>query len=38
MVYTMPSLEAMWDRLKRDPYWQAGVWDQERLTVEELYN
>jgi uncharacterized protein YciI len=38
MVYQLDSLEAMWDRLKRDPYWEAGVWDRERLTVEELYN
>ncbi|WVQ70676.1 hypothetical protein IAR50_000198 [Cryptococcus sp. DSM 104548] len=38
MVYKMDTLEQVWDRLKEDVYWRAGVWDQKRVFVEELLN
>ncbi|ODN99478.1 hypothetical protein L198_03322 [Cryptococcus wingfieldii CBS 7118] len=38
MVYKMDSLEQVWNRLKEDVYWRAGVWDQSRVIVEELLN
>ena len=36
MIYVMPSLDDVWKRLKEDVYWTAGIWDKERLIVEEL--
>ncbi|WVO17429.1 hypothetical protein L204_105121 [Cryptococcus depauperatus] len=38
MVYQMDTLEQVWDRLKEDVYWKAGIWDQEKIIVEELLN
>ncbi|KAL7422876.1 hypothetical protein Q5752_002173 [Cryptotrichosporon argae] len=34
-VYKMPSREAVWERIKADVYWTAGVWDKDRVFVEE---
>ncbi|KAJ9107740.1 hypothetical protein QFC21_001201 [Naganishia friedmannii] len=36
MILKFPTIEACWDRLKRDKYWEAGVWDKEKTTVVEL--
>ena len=36
MVLKFPTIEACWDRLKSDKYWEAGVWDKEKTTVVEL--
>lgn len=36
MIYRYPNLEAAWDRIKSDPYWNEGVWDQEKVDVREL--
>jgi uncharacterized protein YciI len=36
MIYQFDTLEQCWDRLKADVYWKAGVWDKERMVVEEL--
>ncbi|KAJ9115875.1 hypothetical protein QFC22_005017 [Naganishia vaughanmartiniae] len=36
MLLKFPTIEACWDRLKRDKYWEAGVWDKEKTTVVEL--
>ena len=33
MVWVYPSIEQCWTRIKSDPYWKAGVWDQKRLEV-----
>nr|ODN89944.1 hypothetical protein L203_01861 [Cryptococcus depauperatus CBS 7841] len=38
MVYQMDTLEQVLDRLKEDVYWKAGIWDQEKIIVEELLN
>lgn len=38
MVYKMDTLEQVWTRLKEDVYWRAGIWDKERIIVEELLN
>lgn len=36
MIYRYPSLEAAWERIKRDPYWTGGVWDKEKLEIRQL--
>jgi uncharacterized protein YciI len=36
MIYRFDSIEECWARLKADVYWTAGVWDKERMEVEEL--
>lgn len=36
MVYELPNLTAVWDRLKEDVYWRADIWDKEKIIVEEL--
>jgi hypothetical protein len=36
MVYELPNLAAVWDRLKEDVYWRADIWDKEKIIVEEL--
>ena len=38
MVYVFPSLEDCWARIKEDVYWTEGVWDKERLFIEQLYD
>ncbi|WVF68225.1 hypothetical protein IAT40_002990 [Kwoniella sp. CBS 6097] len=35
-VWQMDNLEKVWERIKEDVYWRAGVWDKEKLVVEEL--
>lgn len=36
MMYVMPDLDAVWERLKEDVYWTADIWDKDRVIVEEL--
>jgi hypothetical protein len=36
MIFRLPTLEAVWERVKDDAYWTAGVWDRENATVDEL--
>ncbi|TRM66061.1 hypothetical protein BD626DRAFT_486627 [Schizophyllum amplum] len=36
MVYVYPTIEDCWKRIKEDVYWTDGVWDKERLFIEEL--
>ena len=36
IVYSMDSYDHVWDRLKEDVYWTAGIWDKDRIIVEEL--
>ncbi|KAL7420447.1 hypothetical protein Q5752_004397 [Cryptotrichosporon argae] len=36
MLLRAASLDAAWARLRRDPYWTAGVWDDTRVFVEEF--
>lgn len=36
MLYRFPTIEEAWERIKSDPYWVQGVWDKERVTVNEL--
>ncbi|GFZ48085.1 hypothetical protein JCM24511_05833 [Saitozyma sp. JCM 24511] len=36
MIYRFDTIEECWARLKADVYWTAGVWDKERMEVEEL--
>jgi hypothetical protein len=36
MVYVMDRYDDVWDRLKEDIYWKSGVWDTEKIIVEEL--
>ncbi|WWC92283.1 uncharacterized protein L201_007237 [Kwoniella dendrophila CBS 6074] len=36
MVWNMDNIDQAWARVKEDVYWRAGVWDKERLIVEEL--
>lgn len=36
MIYQLETIEAVWDRLKRDPYWSGDVWDKEKMRVELL--
>ena len=31
-----PTLQDMWDRIKSDVYWTAGVWDKEKTVVHEF--
>lgn len=38
MIYKLDTLDECWARLKADVYWTAGVWDKERMQVEELLN
>ena len=38
MVYVFPSLDDCWTRIKEDVYWTEGVWDKERLFIEQLYD
>ncbi|KAL1741190.1 hypothetical protein HDZ31DRAFT_84977 [Schizophyllum fasciatum] len=38
MVYTFPTLEDCWTRIKEDVYWTERVWDKEKLFVEQLYD
>ncbi len=36
MILKFDNLDECWARLKRDVYWTQGVWDKERVIVEEL--
>lgn len=36
MVYRFETVDQVWDRLHEDVYWTQGVWDKERVIVEEL--
>ncbi|KAJ9121384.1 hypothetical protein QFC24_004722 [Naganishia onofrii] len=36
MLLKFPTIEDCWARLKRDKYWEAGVWNKEQTTVVEL--
>lgn len=36
MLYRFPTIEEAWERIKSDPYWVQGVWDKDRVTVNEL--
>ncbi|RSH77473.1 uncharacterized protein EHS24_003445 [Apiotrichum porosum] len=36
MIYRYPTLEDAWARIKADKYWTGGVWDKEKVTVEEI--
>lgn len=36
MIYQYDTLEQCLERLKSDVYYTAGVWDKERMQVEEL--
>lgn len=36
MIYQYDTLEQCLERLKADVYYTAGVWDKERMQVEEL--
>jgi hypothetical protein len=36
MVCIFDNAAQAWDRVKEDIYWKSGVWDKERVVVEEL--
>ncbi|ORY26043.1 hypothetical protein BCR39DRAFT_273513 [Naematelia encephala] len=36
MVYIFPTVDDVWARLKSDVFWTEGIWDKERVIVEEL--
>lgn len=36
MVYRFPNIDEAWERVRRDPYWTGGVWDQDKVSVVEL--
>lgn len=36
MIYQFETREECVARLQADVYWTAGVWDKERMEVEEL--
>lgn len=36
LLYRYPSIEEAWRRIKADPYWTSGVWDQGKVEVKEL--
>ena len=38
MIFVYDTLEEAWDRLKKDAYWTAWVWDKDRIIVEELFS
>jgi hypothetical protein len=33
MVYVMDNIEQVWERIKSDAYWEANVWDREKMAV-----
>lgn len=36
MMFRFPSLEDTWNRIKEDVYWTGGVWDKDKVVVEEF--
>jgi hypothetical protein len=36
MIFHSDSLDTAWDRIKGDVYYTAGVWDSDRIVVEEF--
>lgn len=36
MMLRYDTLEEAWERVKWDVYWTAGVWDHDRLVLEQL--
>ena len=33
MIYNYDNIDQVWARIKSDPYWDANVWDREKLAV-----
>lgn len=36
MVYIFPTMDEVWSRLREDVFYTEGVWDKDRILVEEL--
>lgn len=36
MIIRAENLGAAWARIKADVYWTAGVWDKDKMKVEQL--
>jgi hypothetical protein len=36
LLMHQPSLSAMWDRIRADVYYTAGVWDRDAVRVHEF--
>lgn len=36
LIFHSESLETAWDRLKEDEYYTAGVWDKDKMVVNEF--
>lgn len=36
MIYRYPTIEACWERIKRDVYWTEDVWDRDQVVVREI--
>ncbi|ORX41041.1 hypothetical protein BD324DRAFT_647938 [Kockovaella imperatae] len=33
MIYNLETIDQVWDRIRKDAYWENNVWDREKLTV-----
>ena len=36
MIFRLPTIDKVWERIKSDIYWEAGVWDKENARVDQL--
>lgn len=36
MIFHSETLDTAWERIKEDVYWTAGVWDRDRLVINQF--
>lgn len=38
MIFHSESLETAWERIREDVYYTAGVWDKDKVAVNQFIN